>query len=260
MRTALICHHDAPLNRQVLPAFLGSFSELAGVVVIEETRERRRRRLRREWRRSRLRIVDVLAFQAFYRLKLAPGDRAWTRQTVERLMARLPPAASAPMMRTADPNSESTREFLTEVGPDLVLARCKTLLSRDIFEIPKDGTFVLHPGICPEYRNAHGCFWALAQRDLERVGATLLRIDDGVDTGPVYAYYTAAVDERRESHVVIQHRVVFDNLDRIAADLQRVHRGQAAQIDVSGRPSAAWGQPRLSDYLRWKHAAKAAAA
>jgi len=35
----------------------------------------------------------------------------------------------------------------------------------------------MHPGICPEYRNSHGCFWALANDDPERVGVTLLQID-----------------------------------------------------------------------------------
>ena len=69
------------------------------------------------------------------------------------------------------------------------------ILKRTIFEIPRAGTFVLHPGICPEYRNAHGCFWALANRDLDRVGMTLLRVDAGIDTGPVYLHGTCDFDE-----------------------------------------------------------------
>jgi methionyl-tRNA formyltransferase len=125
-----------------------------------------------------------------------------------------------------------------------------------VFSVPRAGTVVLHPGICPEYRNAHGCFWALARRDVDTVGATLLRIDEGVDTGPVFAYYRADIDEVRESHVVIQARVVFDNLDQIADDLRRVADGTMPAIDTSGRPSAAWGQPRLWDHLRWKRAAR----
>jgi methionyl-tRNA formyltransferase len=187
---------------------------------------------------------------------LAPHDRSWVSARVEAELERFPAIEGVPVHETQDPNSEETRAFLASIAPDAVLARCKTLLRPEIFEIPSDGTFVVHPGVCPEYRNAHGCFWALARRDLERVGATFLRIDSGVDTGPVYAYYHADIDELAESHVVIQHRVVFDNLDRLAADLQRVHDGEARAIDVSGRTSAAWGQPRLSDYLRWKRAAR----
>ena len=163
------------------------------------------------------------------------------------------------MLETENPNSPETRAFLESLEPDLALAACKTMLKRDIFDVPQHGTFVVHPGICPEYRNSHGCFWALSRRDLDRVGSTLLRIDEGADTGPVYAYYRAEIDERTESHVVIQARVVYDNLELIRRDLEAVVEGRLRPIDVSGRHSAAWGQPRLSDYLRWKRAVRAPA-
>src|SRR5207247_2584388 len=122
-----------------------------------------------------------------------------------------------------------------------------------IFELARRGTFVLHPGICPEYRNAHGCFWALVNRDLGRVGMTLLRVDKGVDTGPVYLYGSYAFDEGRESPAVIQSRVVFENLDRIGPVLVALGNGeQIAPQPTAGRKSAVWGQPRLSAYLKWK--------
>jgi len=125
-----------------------------------------------------------------------------------------------------------------------------------VFELARFGTYALHPGICPEYRNAHGCFWALARRDLGRVGMTLLRIDRGIDTGPVLLQATYPFDEVRESHHVIQGRVVFENLDRIGHTLLAVARGQSPPpVDTAGRDSAVWGQPRLSSYLRWQLAA-----
>jgi folate-dependent phosphoribosylglycinamide formyltransferase PurN len=258
VRTALICHHDNLLNREVLPRWLQSFSQVVGIVVIAETPGRLRERIRFEWRRSGIRTLDVLAFRIYYRLRMARADRAWVLARARELEARYPPLPEGvPVHETSDPNDEATRRFLEEVRPDLVIARCKTLLRSEIFNIPPDGTIVLHPGICPEYRNAHGCFWALARRDLEYVGATMLRIDEGVDTGPVYAYYHADIDERSESHAVIQYRVVFDNLDRIAQDLRALHEGRAQRIDTTGRASATWGQPRLTDYLRWKRAAAA---
>jgi methionyl-tRNA formyltransferase len=119
---------------------------------------------------------------------------------------------------------------------------------------------VLHPGICPEYRNAHGCFWALAERDLTRVGMTLLKVDAGVDTGPVYGHYSYPFDEKRESYNVIQYRVVSENLDALADRFGQIAAGTAQPIDTHGRASANWGQPWLTRYLGWRRAVAKATA
>ncbi len=259
MRTAVICSEDNVFNRQVLPAYLASIGELVGIVAIEDKPRDMWRRLKHEWRRSRWRILDVLAFRIFYRLRLARGDADWIRARAARELERLRPVEGVPVHVTADPNSPESRAFLESVAPDLCVAACKSLLRPEIFGIARYGTFVVHPGICPEYRNSHGCFWALASRDLDRVGATLLKIDEGVDTGPVFAYYTSEIDERNESHTVIQLRVVYDNIEQIGEDLRRIAAGAAEPIDTSGRSSRAWGQPRLTAYLRWKRAARGAA-
>jgi folate-dependent phosphoribosylglycinamide formyltransferase PurN len=255
MRTLLICHHDDALNRKGMARWLSSFSDLAGVVVIQEEGGRMRARIKREIKRiGYFRFLDVLAFRFYYKLKLAEGDAAVEHEMLEKLEAQYP-ASQAPELITPSPNSAESQKFIREAAPDLVIARCKTLLSERIFTIPKIGTFVMHPGVCPEYRNAHGCFWALSRRQIDKVGMTLLRIDKGVDTGPVFGYFTYPFDEKRESHIIIQHRVVFDNLDQIAAKLGEIYRGTATPVSTVGRESAAWGQPWLTRYLAWKRAA-----
>jgi hypothetical protein len=252
MRTLLICHDDAPLDREGLVRWMASFSEVVGVVVIEEEPARMRQRIRRELRRvGPLRFADVLGFRLYYRFLLSAGDRAWEADALERLRRRYP-AARPPELITGSPNTPEVEAFVRAAAPDVVVARCKTLLKPNIYSIPTRGTFVMHPGICPEYRNAHGCFWALANGDHDKVGMTLLKIDDGVDTGPVFGYYGYPHDPARESHVVMQHRVVLENLDAIAAKLQEIHEGKARPLVTEGRTSATWGQPWLSRYLRWR--------
>ena len=258
MRTVLICHREDAIDRDGLARWLASFSDLAGVVVIEEPRSRRIKRVRREITRvGPIRFLDVLAFRLYYRVALARSDARWraeTLQALERRFAPLPPAT--PVHATASPNSAETEAFLRELAPDVVIARCKVLLKESVFSIARTGTFVLHPGICPEYRNAHGCFWALAEGDVDRVGLTLLRIDRGVDTGPIFGHYRYAYDDRDESHVVIQYRVLLENLDTVAERLREIHRGEAEPIDTLGRASRAWGQPWLTRYIRWKRRAR----
>lgn len=251
MRTLLICHHDAPLDREGLVRWMGSYSTYVGTVVVREPQARLRRRITREIRRvGWLRFVDVLAFRGYYALARARSDRGWAAHALSRLRALFPARPDAPEIIVSSPNHPDAERFIRDQRPDLIVARCKTLLKEEIFSIPRLGTFVMHPGICPEYRNAHGCFWALANGDRDNVGMTLLRIDRGVDTGPVFGYFRLQPEPRPESHVVIEHRVVLDHLDGIRDVLLDIDAGRAVPIDTKGRRSATWGQPWLSAHLR----------
>jgi len=258
MRTVLICHHDEPLNRYGLARWLASFSELAAIIDIHETRGRVWRRIRREIKRvGILRFLDVLAFRLYYRFALAGTDHDWTQAKLAQLNADYPDVpTSCRLLNTQNPNGAECLQLLREVQPDVIIARCKSILKTETFRTASTGTFVMHPGICPEYRNAHGCFWALAEHDLDRVGMTLLKVDEGVDTGPVYAYYSCAYNEMHESHAIIQNRMVFDNLNSLRAKFKEIVAGSAIVIDTAGRASRTWGQPQLTRYLGWKWAAR----
>jgi hypothetical protein len=250
MTTLLICHDNAPLDRDGLVRWLGSFSTVAGIVVIQEPGGRLWKRIKREISRVGFwRFLDVLAFRVYYRLTCAAGDRRWEDRELARLRRWFPERPDAPELVVSSPNSREAEAFVTERRPDLMIARCKTLLKESIFSIPRLGTFVMHPGICPEYRNAHGCFWALAHGDAEKIGMTLLRIDRGVDTGPVYGYFRVDGNPG-ESHVVTQHRAVLHHLDEIRDTLLAIEAGGATPIDTTGRKSSTWGQPWLTSYLK----------
>jgi hypothetical protein len=255
----LICHRRDRLDSEGLASWLASTMRLAGIVEIDGDGGRRLRVARRQLRRHGLvRFLDVLAFRAYARLGLARADAEWTTAELARLRRRYPvDLSSIPRCLVSDPNDASARAFIAERQPDLIVARCKFILKPETFNLARAGAYALHPGICPEYRNAHGCFWALVKRDLDRVGMTLLRIDRGVDTGPALLHATCAFDEVRESHYVIQQRVVFENLGRIGEALLAAGRGEPVEpIDTRGRASAAWGQPGLTSYCRWKRAAR----
>jgi folate-dependent phosphoribosylglycinamide formyltransferase PurN len=253
-RTVLICHRGAAFDREGLARWLGSFSTLAGIVELDEPPRRTLQRARSELRRSgALGFADVMAFRTLYKATSSRRDRAWEAASVRELARRFADVPECTnVLRARSVNSPECVEFIRACRPDFMLARCKTIIKPAVFTLAPGGTFVLHPGICPEYRNAHGCFWALSAGDLSRVGLTLLRIDAGVDTGPVFGYFTYPFDEREESHIVIQLRVLLENLDPIRDAMVRAAAGLAEPLDTRGRRSAVWGQPKLSAYLRWK--------
>lgn len=253
-RLVLICHADDRLNRDGLARWCASWAELVGIVEIVEDGRRFRQRLRREFRRvGALRLLDVLAFRLLYRWKFAAQDYAWEAQRLAQLQQQYPAVGPhVPVLTTSSPNTAEVEAFLRRQQPDLTIARCKTLLRPGVFEVPRLGTYVLHPGICPQYRNAHGCFWALAMDDIAHVGLTLLKIDRGIDTGPVWAYFRCPIDPLKESHHVIQQRVCFDNLDELESVFRQIVDGTAQPIPTAGLPSGEWGQPWLTAYLRYQ--------
>jgi hypothetical protein len=146
MRVLLICHDRAPLDREGLVRWLGSFATVVGTVVISEAPQRRRRRIAREISRvGWWRFLDVVAFRAYSRMAQARADRKWEAHALEELRARFPSSATAPEIVVASPNATEAQAFIEECAPDLVIARCKTLLKPQVFSIPSLGTYVMHP-------------------------------------------------------------------------------------------------------------------
>src|SRR3954469_3771563 len=84
LRSVLICHNGALLDREGLSAWMASFSELAGIVELSETTGRTMQRLKAQVRRSGVwRLLDVFALRLYYRLAHAAGDRQFEQNTVK---------------------------------------------------------------------------------------------------------------------------------------------------------------------------------
>lgn len=258
MRTLLICQEDSEIDREVIAPWLASFSSVAGLVLLREKPSRMKKRIRREIERvGYFRFLDVLAFRLYYSFTLAGKDAAWKRELIDSFAGKFGQADRVPELITHSPNSPEAEAFVRSHQPDIVVARCKTLLAKRVFSIANKGTFVFHPGICPEYRNAHGCFWAMANGDLQKVGMTLLKVDEGIDTGPVFGYYTYDYDPLTETHFQIQTKVVTENLLELKNKLIQVLGDEAQPMQISDRPSNVWGQPWLSKHWKIKRDAKA---
>ena len=68
--------------------------------------------------------------------------------------------------------------------PDLAVVVAFRLLPKEIWEIPKSGTFNLHAALLPQYRGAAPINWALINGE-HFTGVTTFMIDDGMDTGHI---------------------------------------------------------------------------
>ncbi len=58
------------------------------------------------------------------------------------------------------------------------------ILPKDVLEAPKHGCVNVHASLLPRFRGAAPIQWAIASGD-EKTGVCLMRMDEGMDTGPV---------------------------------------------------------------------------
>lgn len=76
-------------------------------------------------------------------------------------------------------------EQMKSLEPDLFVVVAFRILPKEIFEIPKYGSFNLHASLLPKYRGAAPIQWALINGETE-TGLTTFKLAEKVDTGNIY--------------------------------------------------------------------------
>lgn len=81
-------------------------------------------------------------------------------------------------------------EAVRQWKPDLGISLGAPVLRPELFGIPPNGTVNIHCGEVPTFRGAPPAFWELVT-GADRIGATLHRMDAGLDTGDILGRETA---------------------------------------------------------------------
>jgi methionyl-tRNA formyltransferase len=85
------------------------------------------------------------------------------------------------------PENLKDSKFVSDIqqfSPDLVVVVAFRILPREVYTIPKLGTFNLHASLLPKYRGAAPINWAIMNGEKES-GVTTFFLQDKVDTGSV---------------------------------------------------------------------------
>ena len=74
---------------------------------------------------------------------------------------------------------------LKELAPDLFVVVAFRILPREVFSIPRYGSFNLHASLLPKYRGAAPIQWSIINGD-KKTGVTTFALKDKVDTGNIF--------------------------------------------------------------------------
>ncbi|WP_437661645.1 methionyl-tRNA formyltransferase [Sorangium sp. So ce1182] len=121
------------------------------------------------------------------------------------------------------PEKIRTPEFaawVKDAGADVALVIAYgRILPKAVLEAPRRGCMNLHASILPRYRGAAPITWAIVEGEAE-TGIALMQMDEGMDTGPVYAVHRTPIgpdttaDELAVELGALAARVVREDLRR----------------------------------------------
>ena len=101
---------------------------------------------------------------------------------------------------------------LKNLKPDLFVVVAFRILPKEVFEIPKYGSFNLHGSYLPKYRGAAPIQWALINGDSE-TGLTTFKLAEKVDTGNIY------LQEKVKIHSDDNFETLHNRMSLVGAEL-----------------------------------------
>ncbi|MDH3979111.1 MAG: formyl transferase [Gammaproteobacteria bacterium] len=90
-------------------------------------------------------------------------------------------------------NHPDVVQLANKLKPDLIAVFGTSLIRGDLLQKGRLGIVNLHGGLSPQYRGADCTFWALFNKEPEKIGCTLHFIDAGIDTGRLIAHISPQV-------------------------------------------------------------------
>jgi len=135
------------------------------------------------------------------------------------------------------PERARDEKFIAELRalrPDLIIVVAYgQILPPAILNLPRHGCLNVHTSLLPKYRGAAPIQWAIANGDTE-TGVTIMKLDAGLDTGPVVSQRRTAIQPEDDS------AVLHDRLAQLGAELlvQTIPDYVAGKIQPRPQPAA----------------------
>ncbi|HMZ90711.1 MAG TPA: formyl transferase [Pseudomonadales bacterium] len=131
-------------------------------------------------------------------------------------------------------NDPKVVELANRLKPDLILVFGTSLIRGPLLEAGRLGMVNLHGGLSPEYRGADCTFWALYNREPDKVGCTLHFINAGIDTGDLIAHICPPVTAQ-DDELTLFWRGVKASAEVYCELLDRLERGEKPGVKQAGK-------------------------
>lgn len=118
-----------------------------------------------------------------------------------------------PVYQPLSLKEEASAQPIRDWKPDIiVVAAYGQILRPHVLELPPHGCLNIHASLLPRWRGASPIQFAILAGDVE-TGVSLMKMDEGMDTGPVYLHAAATIKPNETA------ATLHDKLSQFGADL-----------------------------------------
>ena len=110
-------------------------------------------------------------------------------------------------------NSDESKAILEDISPDfIVVVAYGQILTSDILNIPKYGSYNVHASLLPKYRGAAPINWVIIDGE-DKTGVTIMEMEKGLDSGDMVLKRSIDIDIEDTTEDI------HDSLAKLGADL-----------------------------------------
>jgi methionyl-tRNA formyltransferase len=162
-----------------------------------------------------------------------------------------------PLLQPERARDEHFLKELPQIGPELMaVAAYGQILPQALLDIPQFGCLNVHTSLLPKYRGAAPIQWAILN-DERKTGVTIMKMDAGLDTGPMLGQAETTIDPQDTSETL------HERLAHMGADLlcQTIPKYVAGKIQPCPQPTeGVCYAPRIKKedgHMDWSQPARA---
>ena len=138
-------------------------------------------------------LADALGFQVVAVVTQPDRPKGRSLKLQPTPVKELALRCNLPVLQPERARSPEFIEQLRACRPDLIaVAAYGQILSQDLLDMPRFGCLNVHTSLLPKYRGAGPIQWAILN-DEKETGVTIMKMDVGLDTGPLLARETTPI-------------------------------------------------------------------
>lgn len=219
-------------------------------VILEKPVSRKKQFLKRAKRLGWLYALSQVAFRLLIYPVLLVFSQKRKQEILKKFGLDVSPIPNEKIIRVHSLNSDSGRQLLQQIHPDLVLVNGTRILSQKTLECIAAPFINIHTGITPAFRGVHGGYWAVATGKKNLFGTTIHYVNTGIDTGDILVQ-TFSLPEAKDNfytYPYLQYAIILPSLLQVISLFAKGQKPVIQQPVVSH--SALWFHPTLGQWIK----------